>query len=894
MLRSWLRALLRAYPATFRDRYGDELVEFWSSQAAEPRYRGRLGRLRLGAEVTFGALVAGLRMRWIDRESTRREGDMTTLVTDLGHAVRIALASPRYTMLAACTLALGIGATTAVFAVVEGVVLRPLPYPEPDRLVRVLRVESPSDDGTASWPDFRDWREEGSGVARLVAYAEVGSSFEWEDGAEALVGAIVTSDFFDVMGVPLALGRTFSAGEDRLGGSSAVILSHAVWSARFGADPAVIGRTVPIEGEAVPVVGVAAPGFEAPVPGVGYWMPLQDDQLLVDVGLDAGARHTSFLEVMARIAPGVGIDAAQAELRALAQRIDETTGKTGDRMSSLTLVPLGRSLVADVRETLFFLLAASALVLIVAAANVAGLALGRTAGRARELSVRVALGASRARLVRQLVCESAVLAALAGMIGVGVASALLAVLARLAPPGLPRADALGLTPETLGFALAATLASGLLYAALPAGRAGRTAPLDGLAGGRGAEGGPTALRPQQALVVVQLALAVVLTTGAALLLESFSRLVDVDRGYDTSVVVATVAASSRRHATPSEVSALYETLLERIRAIPSVRSASTTYSPPLFGNQFWTGVRPEGAEPDDGSGFLAGTVVVSPGYFETSGIALLRGRDFGPQDRLGEPPVVIVNRQMADRMWPGEDPVGKRFEFDRRVQGSVDSFVDGFFPDQPFTVVGVAGDVRRSSLDEAPEPEYYRPHTQIAWAFQYLLVRTTDDVDAFASTLREAVWSVDRTIPAPEVRTLQAQLDDTVSAPRFRMLLLAAFAVLTAFLSAVGLYAVMTLAVARRRREMGIRLALGASRGDVVGWVLRRGLRLVGVGTVVGALAAWAAARTLSSMLFEVRPAEPLTYALVIAATAAVGLTACWAPARRAGRVDPVESLQES
>lgn len=896
MLNAFFRVLLWAYPRHFRDYHGEELTAFWASQVREQRYRGPLGGVRFIWGVGTDGLVSGCKMRW--KGSNKGDGMMRSFWTDLLYARRALTGAPLFTVLAVLTLALGVGATTAVFAVVDAVVLRPLPYPEPDQLVMVLPTTDPTKTAQVGWSDFRDWREQVSGFSGMAAYVETDDAIEWEGGAEALPGARVTNDFFAVMGTPLSLGRTFTATEDQAGGPAAVILSHSLWTARFNSDPDVIGTAVPLGGRPVPVVGVAAKGFSAPFEDTRYWVPLQEEQVLAEVGLPIGTRTLAFLNVVGRLAPETGRASAEASLRRLAHDIDEAVAKPAEQMSNVALVPLREWDVGDVTQTLFFLLAAAGLVLVVAAANVAGLAISRSAVRQRELALRAALGAGRWRLLRQLMVESVLLSMMAGALGVTAAWGGRAVLMDLAPVGLPRADAVDIGTSTFLFALAATVGSGLIFGLLPSLRASKRDPSRDLAGAGNSSSSRRALRPQQFLVVFQLAVSVVLLTGAGLLSSSFSRLWNVERGFDSeSIVVATVAPSPARYESPEAVQALYSEILDVVRSLPGVSHASTTYSPPLFGNGFFTTILAEG-EVDDGTNDVwAGTVIIGDDYLETNGIDLLRGRTFSPSDQLGSPLVVIVNQSLADRLWPGEDPLGKRFEFAGGLRGSADSFDRAFFPDEFMTVVGVAEDIRRQSLDAEPEPEYYRPHTQLTWGFQFLLVRTEGDPSTLAARVRESVWSVDATIPIRDVRPLDTQVSESVSAQRFRTLLLTVFAGLTVVLAMVGLYAVMALAVNRRVREMGIRLALGASRGTVLGGVMKGGLRLVLIGVTMGLGSAWAGTHILSSsvspMLFEIEATDPLIFLLVAVVTAGVGLVACYLPAQRASRVDPVVSLRQ-
>jgi len=457
---------------------------------------------------------------------------------------------------------------------------------------------------------------------------------------------------------------------------------------------------------------------------------------------------------------------------------------------------------------------------------------------------------------------------------------MLATLLQLAPAGLPRSANVGMSTTPLVFALGATAFSGFLFGALPAWRASRIDLATGLSGGRGSSGSRRALLPQQVLVTFQVALSVVLLTGATLLVGSFTKLTGVDTGFDAeSVVAATIAPPEARYQTAAELNTFYEDLLTRMRALrPGVAHATTTYSAPLFGTYFNTTVVPEGTEEDDANQRWVGTVIIRDGYFETNSIPLLQGRNFAPSDRLGEPLVVIVNQTLADDLWPDASVIGKRMQYTGGLMGSADSFDPEFFPDSWMTVLGVAGDIRRESLSDVPKPEYYRPHSQITWGFQYLMVRADSDPDA--------------SVPVREVRTMDAQVAESVATPRFRMILLAAFAGITCLLSMVGLYALLALAVTRRTREMGIRFALGAGRSEVIRGVLARGLRLVFYGTMLGVGVAFFSSRALSSMLFEVESTDPATYVAVVPLIASVAVVACYLPARRAGRVDPVVSLQ--
>ena len=860
-LHGWIVGL---HPRRFRSRFGSDarrLYRDWVG-AGSSRSERRLRAVKAVREAIRTLVAEWARTmtgrpggddasrpigRW---ERSKGIGGVWILRTDLRYALRALRGSPLFTSVATLTLALGIGAVVALFSVVEGVLIRPLPYPDADRLVRVERVSEPGVSGSVGWADYVDWDQAAPGFDGMAASVESVATFEWEGGAEAVQGARVTHDFFQVVGVSPALGRSFSRAEDSMDGPRAVILSHGMWMRSFGGAPDVLGRTVPLEGEAVPIVGVMPPEFAFPYDAVEYWTPLREEELFRELGLPLGTRTLGFLDVLGRLESGAELAVVRANLSTLAGRIDREAGKS-DRVGEVTLTRLRDAMAGDVRATLVFLFAAGILVMLVACANVAGLSLGRAAARDRELAVRTAVGADRWRLLRQLLTESAVLGFVSGGLGLVVAWALTRGLVRLGPD-LPRSSELGFGMPAVAFGLGVLLVSVFLFGLIPALRVSRRgrAAVAGVAKGSATLPG---LRLQRVLVSSQVAVSVVLLVGAALLANSYSRLLSAERGFDTqSVVVASIQPSEGRYPTPAEIDAFYEDLLTQVRRLPFVRSATTTNAPPLMDNGFYTAVVGEGKEETDENREWLGTVIVRDDYFATSGVPLMAGRAFDARDRLGEPLVAIVSRSAADRLWPGEDPLGKKFRFAGGIRGSADNFNRAFFPKEDMTVVGVAGDVRRTGLADGPEEEYYRPHAQLTWGFQYLVVRTAGGFSGVAESLRETVWSLDATIPVRTIQTVESTVSESVAEPRFRMQLLVAFALTACLLAMVGLYAVTTLAVGRRTREMGIRMALGASRTGLLGAVLGGGLRLVVWGLAAGILLAWWASRSLASMLFEV------------------------------------------
>lgn len=890
----WILRLVRTYfPAALRDAYGDDLEAFWIEQACEPRYQGWVGRLRLSIHLIIDVLRTAMSQRTAPENSSvsPRRRSRRSLGSDLKYALRSLRRAPLYSSVAIVTLALGIGATTALYTVVDGVLLRPLPYPDSDELVWIARTTDEGEpDEEVAWPDFDDWRTQATGFAGMAAYVDSELPFEWDEVTESVSGARVTRDYFEVMGIPVAQGRTFSIDEDRSGGANAIIISHDLWQTRLGGDPDVLTQTLRVNSEVRPIVGVMPPGFAAPYRESDYWIPMQADDLLAEVGLPTGTRTLSFLNVVGRLS-GMNVPVAEASLQTLVDRIDTEVGR--EDPTPVRVLSLQESVVGDVGLTLWVLMGAVALVMIVACANVAGLSLSRTNARSREAAVRSALGATRAHLMRLVFTESLVLALAAAALGAFVAFGLSRVVVALAPPGLPRLDEISLTATGLLFAVGLTVVAALLFGLIPAIRTSRPQLAEAMSSGsRGSSANRRAMRPQRLLVVGQVATAVVLLCGATLLGNSLTRLMTVERGFDEGgVLVATVLPSEARYETPEQIDLLYEEILTNVRALPSVVSASSTYSPPLYGNEFRTRIRLE-EEDESVEGHWAGTVIIRDGYFETSGTRLLRGRTFSPDDRLGEPLVAIVNETMAESLWPGEDPIGRRFHFNGGLSGSADSFDRAFFPREGYTVVGIAEDIRRTDLGQAPAPEYYRPHKQITWGTQFVLVRSSGDPAALAGPIREAVRRVDRTIPEPEIRTQADQVSESLAAPRFRTLLVGGFAVLTCLLAMVGLYAVMAMAVAQRTREMGVRLALGATPGSLRRSVLGGGIRLVAAGVVLGLFGAFFGTRWITSLLFEVTTSDPLSYAFVVGLTGIVALSACYVPAARASRVDPVISLK--
>jgi putative ABC transport system permease protein len=799
---------------------------------------------------------------------------MERVLHDLRHAVRALRRSPGFTLTAVLTVALGVGVPTAMFTVVDGVVLRPLPYPEPDRLLRVWSAHPERGllQFGVSAPDALDWAGQSRSLEAVAAF-ERARPMTWTGAGEPaqLLVSPVTAGTFGLLGVPAKLGRTFVAGGD----PHAVVISDALWQRSFGGDPAAVGRALALDGEAYTVTAVMPPRFAVPGSSAEAWTPLE---------LRAGDdRSRRYLRVLARVRPGVAVAAARAELQTLASRLAAAHPVTNGGWSVTVWTVHDAIVGSDLRRALFILLAVVALVMLIACANVAHLVLVRAAAREREIAIRSALGAGRGRLAAQLLTESLLIAAAGGVIGVLLAGGTIDALRAAAPDALPRLDEVQLDLRAFAFAGLAALAAAALFGFVPALQSSRVeAMARALKEGRGIVGARSA-RLRSAIVAVEIALAVIVTTGSVLLVRSLIRLQAVDPGFDAAGVVAVpITAVDRAYPDRKAVSGFYATVLDRVRALPGVERAALVSSAPFLGPNTANLVASEGAAltreqaPDVDIRAVAGP------YFETLRIPLRRGRDFDAHDTAASVPVAVVNDSMARRLWPGQDPIGRRFRLGDLAAGPW------------ITVVGLAGDARYRNLDaETSRPMVYLPQAATGDRAMTLVVRTTVSTAAVAGALRPAIWDVDRGVPLPVVRGLEEVVAAALAPQRFNASLFAVFAALALTLSAVGVYGVMAHFVTLRRPEIGVRVALGASPRAVAAFVLRRGGAAAGVGLVAGVAGALALGPLLESLLYGVRPADPSTIAVVAGLFALVTLTASWVPARRAIRLDPVQVLRQ-
>jgi putative ABC transport system permease protein len=785
---------------------------------------------------------------------------------------------PGFTLIAMLTLALGIGANTAIFSVINGVLLRPLPFVEAERLVRVYATVPARSILTypTSYLNFADWRAQNSVFVSMAAYSSASATFTGGAAPEQLEGVAVAGDFFAVLNAQPAAGRVFSAADEQQGRKNLVVISHGLWQRSFGSDPKIVGRQVTLDATGYTVVGVMPPGFRFPLERnkTDYWVPLDPQD---ETNRERGA---NYLSVTARLKPGVTLAQAQAEMTAIASRLEQ---EYRDRNAGrgINLVPLHDALTGNLRRALFVLLAAVGFVLLIACTNVANLQLARAASRSRELAIRSALGAGRGRIVRQLLSESLLLAALGGALGLLLAAWGVDLLTAALPDDIPRAGDLGLDARVLGFTIAITLLTGLAFGCAPAWQASRAELTEALKeGGRGVSGGRSRLR--SLLVVTEVAFSLMLLIGAGLLLQSFRRLLAVNPGFNPQgVLTATIALPSGTYGEEARQAAFFQQALSRVAALPGVAAAGVVDPMPLGGSMAMNSFSIEGRPPlSAGERPATHSRVISAAYLQAIGIPLLRGRALAERDDAAAPRVLLINESFARRFFPNEDPLGQRIRLT-------------IAPNFVAEVVGVVGDVKHRSLDREAGPEAYVSYLQVPTPIMSLIVRAAaGEPLQLAPSVRQAIAQVDKDQPLADVKPLAAWLDESVARQRFNLWLLAVFAVVALLLAASGIYGVISYAVTERTHEIGIRVALGAQRQDVLRLVVGQGLALTLAGVGVGVVGALALTRWMTELLFGVTPTDPLTYVGVAALLVSVALLACYLPARRATKVDPMIALR--
>ena len=795
---------------------------------------------------------------------------MSQLLQDLRYGVRMLCARPGFTFTAVLTLALGIGANSAIFSVIDAVLLQPLIYAQPQELVSFRLKQSP--------PDLADVADANRSFAMIGG--EAVAPLAWTGGAtpEQLEVGLVTGGFFSVLGIGAERGRAIEASDDA-SASSLVVLSHALWKERFGGDPTVLGRAMPLAGKIYTIVGIMPAGFVSPLSDAQAWTPLR---ALYPDALAANFRDVHILRAIARLKPGISIEQAGAEMAVIDRQL-ASRYPAENRNRHTELLPLKERIVGASRDTLLILFAAVCLVLLIACANFANLLLARACERGREVAVRTALGAGRARLVRQLLAEGVLIALAGGALGALLAALGTRALVALQPDGLPRLGEIGVEPRVFTFAFALALLTGVVFGLFPAwsvAGAG-SGPNDY---SRRATAGRAQQRMRSTFVVVQLAIALVLLVGAGLLVRTLWNLRSVDPGFQPAqLLTLRIDLPEMRYRSLDEQMRFRTATLDAIDALPGAAAAMVSELP-LSGesldHDFLVDGWPPIAAGDEPS---VETRSVLGDYFGVMGIPLRAGRAFTSNDFNANAPLVgIANEALVRKYFANEDPVGKRVRWAR------DSEVNWI------TIVGMAGDVHHSGLDRSELPALYSPYTQTEpWKrWTTLVVRTRSEPLALAPAVKRAIWAIDSQLPITKVSSMRTVMDDSFAARRFEMLLLGVFAALAVTLAAIGVYGVIAYAVAQRTREIGVRVAIGARMRDVVGLVLRGGLRLALLGISIGVAGAFAATRLMSSMLFGVDPADPTTLAAVATALLAIALFACWLPARRAAGIDPTEALR--
>jgi putative ABC transport system permease protein len=819
---------------------------------------------------------------------------MTSLLQDLRLAVRCFLRSPQFTLVAVLTLALGIGATSSIFSVVNGVLLRPLPYPDSDRLVRLYATRPGEDRSVASGPDFIDWREGSESFEAMAAYRWMNFNLAEGDWPVRLSGISATPDLLSVLGVDALLGRTLSPEIDVPGAARAVVLGYGLWESRFAADPAVLGRQLTISGDAFTVVGVMPAGFDFPG-GSQLWISARYrvPEPYYDRGEGlAEVRDVKYLSAVGRLKPGVSLREARAEMGLISERLAEAYPES-NRLQGINLLTLRESVVGSVRPLLLVLLGAVGFVLLIACANVANLLLARASGREKEIAVRMALGASRWRILRLLVTESVLLALLGGFAGFLLALWGTSGLLALAPEWTPRLAEVGTDAWVLAFTIAVALLTGVAFGLTPAFHLSRLSLQQTMQTGAGRQtAGRGRSRLRKGLVVCEMAVTLLLLVGAGLMVRTLLTLSDVDPGFDyQNTLRAHLELPKSKYAEDAQLIAFYRQTLERVRALPGVRSTAFILSLPIgsavtSARGFAIEGRPlaEGGESLAGyQGPLAGYQLASPDYFATLRIPLLRGRFFTEADDENAPSVVLINQALADRYWSGEIPIGQRMTLDDPESEDADWA----------TIVGIVGDTRYDGLDAGPRPEVYRPYAQAPPPFMTLVVRAEGEFAGLSSAVRNAVMEVDPQQPVYDLATMDDVLSESISRRRFGMFLFGLFAAAAIVMATVGLYGVLAFSVARRTNEIGIRVALGARPQQVVAHIVREGLWLGLAGLASGAIAAFALTRLMSSLIFGVGATDPITFGVGAALLLAIALLASYVPARRAAGIDPVVALKQ-
>ena len=816
---------------------------------------------------------------------------MEALLKDLRYGIRGLIKRPGFTAVAILTLALGIGANTAIFSVVNAVVLRPLPYTEPDRLVTLWETIPGSDRRSVAPGNFIDWRAQNQTFQEMAATYYANFNLTSDGEPDRIDGATITSNLMTMLGARPQLGRTFQPDDDEHQDRAVVLLSDGLWKRRFGGDQNVVGRTIILDEVPHTVVGVMASGFQYPARSE-LWV-LGRNRNAVPLSLISqfptndwnSERDAHFNSVIGRLKPGVSLSQAQSDIAGIMRRLEQEFPKTNSGLGS-NVVPLHTQLVGDVRGILFILLGAVGFVLLIACTNVANLMLARATERDREIAIRTAVGASRLRLIRQLLTESLLLSIVGGLAGLVVSVWAVDLFIKLSPGNIPRLSEASVDLRLLGFTLLVSILTGVGFGLLPAFQATRTNLNNSLKeGSTKATEGRQRRRARNVLVATEIALAQVLLVGAALLAISYVRVTQINPGFNAEqVLTAKIAPSRKKYPDPRSREAYFTTVLERLQTLPGVESAGMVMNLPLTGSSMNRGFRAEGQpEAKADQDVTMDYQVVSPGYFSTLEIPIKRGRGLSDADTENSERVIVINESMARRYWPNEDPIGKRM-----VIG--DSSKDTSWR----TIVGIVGDIRHASLSETPVPTAFISYRQDleSWPRMGFAIKAKADPASLTSLIRKELAAIDPTQPVYAVEPMDNLLRGAVAQRRFVMMLLGSLSSIALVLAMVGIYGVISFSVGERTQEIGIRMALGARAADVMRMVLGQGMRVVLVGIVIGVGAALFLTRLLSSLLFEVSPTDLRTFSVVAALLGAIALLACYIPARRATKVDPLVALR--
>ena len=808
---------------------------------------------------------------------------MTNLLLDVRYGSRMLLKNPGFTGVAVLTLALGIGANTAIFSVVNGVLLKPLPYANPDRLVRVFESSTGQPRFPMSPGNFLDYRDQNSVLEKFALFTRDDLELSQDERPERLSAMRISAGFFETLGVRPLLGREFAREDEAPGSNNVAVLSNALWRRRFGADPEIVGKVIALSGNAFTVVGVLPPGVQHV--GGDYRSLPHGDSVDVWWPMSLGPkspRFAHFVNTLGRMKQGVTLEAAEADFNVIAERLAREHPGTNDGWRT-RIQSLHEEIVGRTRTALLVLLAAVVFVLLIACVNVANLMLARATVREREIAVRAALGAGRGRLIRQLLTESMLIAVAGGGAGLLLAKVAISALVALGPSQLPRLQMVGIDGRILVFTLVISLLTGVLFGLAPALQSLKVNLNELLKeGGRTGTGGARQRALRNTLVIAEVALALVLLIGAGLLMRSFVKLQQADPGFKPDgVLTMSTSLPFARYSSPEKTVAFYQRLIDQVSALPGVQSVGAGSDLP------WTGYDenssfniegktfPENQEPSGRYHF------VTPDYFRSIGVPLLEGRWFDSHDTRQSPQVILVNQSLARRYWPDEDAVGRRITFNDQPKES-----------DWMTVAGVIGDVKDSPNSAEAEPAFYWPHTQQPYRDLFFAIRTSGDPVALTEAVRSEVRALDKDLPVSEIKPLDAIAEAGLARQRFTLLMVSLFAGIALALAAIGIYGVMSYLVAQRTHEMGIRLALGARQGSVMKLMLGQGMVLAGTGVATGLAASFALTRLMASLLYGVSTTDPMTFLFIAVLLGGVALVACYIPARRASTVDPIVALR--